>query len=859
MNKRWAWYAVPACIVLAAVIVAGFRLAARGAPAVDAAAYEQMSEPAQAIELKYLPDRHPAIPDMKLVAQTDGAALYYHPDTTEIAVIDRRSGKVWRSNPANRDGDAIASPEEKQRLDSQASIHLRDSIGTLTVMNNFAESVQRKQFQVEGIDGGIRITYTLGDQSLGIEALPKRISKQRMQDKVLSKLDEATAKYVSNRYFPLKNNEEVLERLDAAVNRGLVLGRMLDAFERAGYTAEDLAFDNKENGISDGAAAEKPNFTIVMEYRLDGDSLVVNVPASRIQESKGYQIRSLELLNFFGAAGTDEQGYMLVPDGSGSLIHLNNGKFREEVYVQRVYGDDENNNSRRRGQVAESARLPVFGMKSGDNALFAVIEKGDGVASIQADVSGRQNAYNRVFASFQLRGEDWLDIYKGNTVDSVKLLTDSRYTGELQVRYSFLSGDDADYSGMAKRYRQYLEARSVLKPLKLAADADMPFYLDVLGAVDKRKSFLGIPYKGIVPMTTFEQAGQIADRLEDRGVVNLQMRYLGWFNGGLNHKVPVRVKLDGELGTKSELAGLADRLQAMGGKLFPDIAFQHVLRESQSFHPASDAARFVTREQAKLSPIDRGFNAMNNDRGSYYLLSPAKLPYFVDRFIDSYRSYGLDAVSLRDLGDLLNADFRVNRVIFRETAEEIVAEQLGKLKERYPNLILTGGNAYALRYADQLVNVPMASSRFNITDQTIPFYEMVLHGYKHYAGSPINMDDEQDLEEHLLRSIEYGAAPHFLWSYESSSKLKFTPYDAMFSTRYSDWLDPAVDLYKRVNEALAPLQSVAISRHLQHAPGVIEVRYDNGTSIYVNYTDQPVAIHGVTIDAKSFATGGDGL
>ncbi|MBB6673566.1 DUF5696 domain-containing protein [Cohnella nanjingensis] len=857
MNKRWKGYAVLACVVLIGLFALYFRLAAKGAPAVDIAAYAAADkEPLPAKALQFLPDNGQAVPGMKLAAQTNDAALYFNPDTAEIGVLDRRGGKLWRSNPADRDADAIASPEEKQRLSSQASINLRDSMGTLTAMTNFAESIQRKQFQAEAIENGIRVTFTLGDMSLGMDALPKRISKQRMQDKVLSKLDDATAKYVGNRYFPLKDNPKVLERLDAAVNRALVLKRMLEAFAKAGYTAEDLALDNEENGISSGAGLGKPNFAIPIEYRLDGGSLVVTVPAGQIKESKGYQIRSLELLNFFGAAGTNEQGYMLVPDGSGSLIDLNNGKFKEEVYVQRVYGDDENLNSRRRGQVAESARLPVFGLKSGDAAWLAVIEKGDGIASIQADVSGRQNAYNHVYASFQLRGEDWLDIYKGNTVDSVKLLTDSRYEGDLQVRYSFLSDGDANYSGMAKRYREKLVQDGVLKPL--AVGPNLPFYLDVLGAVDKRKSFLGIPYKGMVPMTTFEQAGQIADQLKSKGISNLQMRYVGWFNGGMNHKVPAHVKADADLGSKSDLKKLADRLQSMGGKLYPDVAFQHVLRDDRNFKPASDAARFVTREQAMLSPIDRGFSAMNNLRGDFYLLSPAKLPYFVDRFIDGYKRYGLDAVSLRDLGDLLHADYRVSRVVFRDTAKNVVTEQLDKLKAQYPNLLLTGGNAYALRYADQLVNVPMGSSGFNIADQTIPFYEMVLHGYKEYAGSPINLDDEQDTADHLLRSIEYGAAPHFMWTYESSSRLKFTPYDAMFSTHYADGLDSAADMYAKANKELAGLQSRTIVEHIQHEPGVAEVRYDNGTSVYVNYTDKPVAINGVTIEAKNFAAGGDG-
>ncbi|HEX7056902.1 MAG TPA: DUF5696 domain-containing protein [Bacilli bacterium] len=856
MKKRWKIYTVSACVAMIGLVSLIFGPILRGAPAVDVAKYVQAAgQTAPATELKFLSDNGNVVSGMKLTAQTDGLSLYFNEETAEIAVLVRKSGKIWRSNPENRDKDAIASSFEKERLASQFTLSFRDAIGTLTTFTSFADSVKRKQFKSEKIAGGVRVTYTLGDMSVGIEALPKRISKQRMQEKVLSKLDEATAKYVSNRYFPLDSNPDVLERLDTAVSRALVLGRMLDAFARAGYTKEDLAFDNKENGIAGAAAEDRPNFTVPVDYRLEGDSLVVYVPVGQIQESKGYRILTLELLDFFGAAGAGEQGYMLVPDGSGSLIRLNNGKFKEEVYVQRIYGDDENDNGWRRGQIAEPARLPVFGLKAGDDAWFAVIEKGEGIASVNADVNGRQNSYNYAYASFAIRGEDTLELYKGDKVDEIQLLTESRYEGDLQIRYNFLTGSDASYSGMARLYRNKLVKDGVLKPRK--AKKNLPFYVDILGAVEKRKTFLGVPYKGLVPMTTFAEAGEIADKLKSSGVSNLQMRYLGWFNGGLNHKIPERVSVEGKLGGKSGLRQLASHIQAQGGRLYPDVAFQHVFFGDWNFKPASDAARFVTREQAIRYPYNRALNSMDSDLGHYYLLSPAKLPYFVERFISGYNRYGLDSIALRDLGDLLHADYRVNRVVFRDTAKNIVTQQLGKLKIAYPNVMVAGGNAYALRYADQLINIPTTSSGFNVTDGEVPFYEMVLHGYLDYAGSPMNLDDEQDLTFHLLRSVEYGAAPHFLWSYQSSSELKFTPYNTLFSTDYRDWLEQAADLYGKLNRALGGLQSVPIAEHIRVKPDVAKVRYENGTSLYINYTDKPVTVDGVTIEAKNFAVGGD--
>ena len=46
--------------------------------------------------------------------------------------------------------------------------------------------------------------------------------------------------------------------------------------------------------------------------------------------------------------------------------------------------------------------MPVFGIKDNDKALFAVIEEGASFARVRADIAGRINDYNRIFAEFQL-------------------------------------------------------------------------------------------------------------------------------------------------------------------------------------------------------------------------------------------------------------------------------------------------------------------------------------------------------------------------------------------------------------------------------------------------------------------------
>lgn len=91
-----------------------------------------------------------------------------------------------------------------------------------------------------------------------------------------------------------------------------------------------------------------------------------------------------------------------MPDGSGSLIHFNNNKLYATPYRSAMYGPDAALTQLGQVQKEETARLPVFGMKYEDRGFLAVIESGDAIAAVEADVSGRLNQYNNVFSSYTL-------------------------------------------------------------------------------------------------------------------------------------------------------------------------------------------------------------------------------------------------------------------------------------------------------------------------------------------------------------------------------------------------------------------------------------------------------------------------
>ena len=123
------------------------------------------------------------------------------------------------------------------------------------------------------------------------------------------------------------------------------------------------------------------------------------MPKDRIEYPQDYPVHMVTLLRFFGAGGADEEGALFVPDGSGALIHFNNGKTKYPSYQQYVFGRDltmERTNWSR----DQTIRLPVFGVMKKDAAFIGIIEEGASAAVMNADVSGRLNNYNYVYPSF---------------------------------------------------------------------------------------------------------------------------------------------------------------------------------------------------------------------------------------------------------------------------------------------------------------------------------------------------------------------------------------------------------------------------------------------------------------------------
>lgn len=789
---------------------------------------------------------------MELVCENDHLKLYTNTQTAEIAVYDKRNGKTVYSNPQDAEEDAIANQVHKNYLKSQLVIDYFNSGRTSSTYDSYSMGVANGQVEAQAMENGIRYVYEIGDTTSPTGIVPVYITQERL-DEFASKLEEKEANRLKGNYVESSVGDGWMELMEGSRKGAGTLRRIAGYLEAAGYTAEDYEKDMTDSGVE---GAVNISFKLALEYRLEEDHLVVTLPTDSIEERGGGYIYRVQLLRYMGAAGDEEEGYLLVPNGSGSLINFNNGKTSTEDYNQFIYGIDPLAMDYTVLDIGEDIRMALYGISRPDSGILATIEDGQSLASITASVAGKVNEYNYVYPTFSLRGSDRLSMFgtTGNEAELPILETDY-YKADCTVRYTFLTGEESSYTGMANYYRNRLlsEGKLTLN----GESGDIPFYYDVIGGVKMTKYFLGAQYLSVEPLTTFDEAGKISDDLAADGIGKQVVNFQGWSNGGYYHDVPDKLKAIGKLGGKKGLEELNDKVSANGGRFYADTAFQKVTYISKRYKYNYETSRYYgggyIASFGQLNPINlRQTSSLTYRETLYDLISPKFLVRYVDKFTGAMNQFDGVGISLRDLGNTLHSDKKRTEVIDRNQSMHIVEAQLEKIDGLNRNVMISGGNDYTLPYVEDIINAPISHNDYFIVDEEVPFYEMLIHGSVNYAGNVINLSDTYDRLDIVLRLIENGASPHFAFTWEESSAMKYSGLNSYYATTYKNWKEDAIAIYGEVNDALKHVSGETITGHQIYDNGVRKVVYSNGVTYYINASDTDAEADGKMIPARSY-------
>ncbi|MFD0715983.1 DUF5696 domain-containing protein [Paenibacillus sp. GCM10027626] len=579
------------------------------------------------------------------------------------------------------------------------------------------------------------------------------------------------------------------------------------------------------DGIQAAYHHEKLAISFVIQYRLTAHGLEVAIPNEGIQENGANKVFALNLLPFFGAvSGIEEDGYLFVPDGPGGLIHYN---YKRPLvgygYEFPIYGDDPANLKMREGfSLREQISYPVFGLKRGEQAFAAIVKEGKYTANIKALPSGLVSTYHSLGASFKYREEFGRKV-SGITDQVVNTVTKEHNREDRRVEYRLLSGDEANYVGMARAYRGYLEESKLLS-FSLPAKAHIPLKLSLIAGGTKPR-FGGNSY---VPATTFDQAGQMVSDLKQSGVSDMDVTIQGWQSSGYaytDEQFPIQESIGGNAGAKAFISSMHE--------LGVTVMFEDYMAWKNPKHSAftvkSDGIRSLD------STVLQGGNTPGHqrDESKQFIVNPLKAIRKQKATIDKLKEIGADGIHYVDgPGNLLYSDYLPGEQLSRAETSYYYQGLLDYTRQQLGQAGVYRGNDYILSHADFIEELPTESSYDFIVDETVPFYPLVVHGAVAYTAAPANL--RSDYEAGLLKAIEYGALPYFKLTYADNRTLKDTDYDYVYSSEYDIWKDRIVKEYRKFDE-LAPLYHLRMTDHAKLADGQYVTTYEDGTKVTVNY------------------------
>ncbi|SFB74936.1 DUF5696 domain-containing protein [Butyrivibrio sp. YAB3001] len=661
--------------------------------------------------------------------------------------------------------------------------------------------------------------------------------------------DKATGKFMESSisYDDGKNNNIWFGAMKSAIVLSLINNN-------SDTTQADLINDENTKKITytdEGFSAEiywtKLKIGMTLEVKLTDDGVVARIPEESIKEDGSkYYIGTLRMYSYMGCSYLDDkEGYMLVPDGNGALIYLDNKEGRyASGYSGVIYGKDvgfEESQAEtllwdKYNTITDSEQVfaPIYGIAHTDDemAFLGIVEKGQERASIDVMPNGVSVDYNRAYARFVLRRTYNQPTSVNSTSGSLHVYEDDRSHSDLQVRFVFLSGKEASYAGMANAYRDYLIDEGQIKK----ADTSYRTRVDFLGTERENWLLSTTP----VVMTTAEDAREIYSDLKQSGVENLLTVYKGWQKGGL-YNLPInKYKADSEIGGNSALTEFIEKASDDGDEVY-------LYNNALLVNPDEQNATFNTIKQVNKRRYEEQEHAFVYKKFMY--LTTDRSDYLLDKFVKSYTKKGIDNLCLAGItSNLFTYTYSGKKYTRFDTAGSY-EETVSRLADK-TNLVMEEPNEYLWKNTKAFLDMPLYTSSYIIEDESIPFLSMVLKGVIPMYGDYVNF--EANKKEFLLKMVESGVYPSFYITKNEASELINTNSSDVYSSQYDVFKKTIIEYDACLKQLSEKTKDACIVDHEILDGGVRVVTYSNETKIYLNYSSTEKTVDGIKIDAMSY-------
>lgn len=638
----------------------------------------------------------------------------------------------------------------------------------------------------------------------------------------------------------------IVEVLDMSNNQRTEYFSAVSAVKNGRVVTEDI-----ENGIRVYYYFDDISIRMAVDFVLRDDSVAVTVDPKLIQESDDYRAVSVKIAAYWCSnLNNTENAYLFYPSGSGSLVSNESLTSAGTTIESQVYGFDPVMTRDNYDTTDKDIRLPVFGAKNGDTATCAIVEDNAEAAVLGVKAGSVALGYSGVYAKFQLRG--YSDNYtqqmnSGKSRQQVYAVS----LGEkpMTVGYYPLTGDKANYNGMADTYKNYLKSKGVLTE---TAEQESPLNVTFVGGVMIDQSFLGVPYKELVAATTLNDAKDILTELSTETGSKISAKLLGFGSSGVEYNSYAGgMKINKTLGSLKDLSALNQYSKANNIDLYYDFDLIKLKNNSAGYSTFFDTAYSSLLKITTAYKYNAATRSYDTSTG-YNLLKRALLSEGADKVLKKISKWDLSGVSLEALTSVAYSDnsTQTTEYFTKGNMSKDVTEIMNKVSEKY-KVAAYEANDYAAVVADIIYDTPTTSSRERIFTEDVPFYQMIFKGYVPMTSESMNL--AVNPKTHLLKTVESGAGLSYTLIADYYNE--FIDYQGyyFYGSQYSDISADIIATSNSLKDYYAAINGAEIISHTILDSGLRETVFENGVKAYVNYTDASIAApNGTTVEADGY-------
>ncbi len=527
----------------------------------------------------------------------------------------------------------------------------------------------------------------------------------------------------------------------------------------------------------------------------------------------------LEICLDFLTAKAGDVGYYVVPSKSACFLM----RFRQREDI--AFANPE-------------PLMTMFGAKKGDTAYLAVTD------TMRFDYQLRTAVDNGVY-----------------TVTMVYDLTKTDLYEDIVLSVYPLTGDQADYNGIARRYRALQEEKLHLVPLAERAKTDpvIAYAADNMPIIRIRMGWKPVPTpvpdqtpENEPPMyvaCTFADVEDLMEKMKAEGIEKAELCLVGWNRKGHDGRWPQIFPVEPELGGEEGLKQLTAHARRIGYR----ITCHTNNSDAYSVAECWDPEDIIREKDGKISVNNTYWSG-----GTMYNLCP-KVAYekYQPKDYEKMSALGFHGFHYIDVIAIVSPHtcFHPDHPLNAEETAGYINKTLARARATFGGAASEGGFDFAAENLDfaLYVGFNMTQSLPPVADQVIPLWQLVYHGYifSNPAAETVNYIIKNPINR--LKFHEFGGTPSF---YIHS---KFVDLEE------KNWMG-TVDLYcgteqQRIAaarqiqaelkdcEALAPRQLAFMDRYEEIAPGVFCTTYSDGYQVIANETEQVYSDGNVTVPA----------